>query len=105
VRQFAVCAPDSDVTFQSSDWVLFKIHKINLKVHTGGFAPPTFDACDKTVQLTEASTTLDLLFRFCYPGNRPDVEKLPFDDLVLLAEAAEKYQVYPLMNMCKICMK
>jgi len=99
------CASHSDVTFQSSDSVLFKIHKYHLAINAGGFAPSEFDASNEIVRLTEAGPTLDILFRFCYPEDRPDVEKLPFDDLVLLAEAAEKYQVYALMNICQICMK
>jgi hypothetical protein len=49
--------------------------------------------------------TLELLFQFCYPDHRPDVEALEFDALALLAEAAEKYQVFPAMNICKICMR
>ena len=49
--------------------------------------------------------TLELLFQFCYPNHRPDVEELEFDDLALLAEAAEKYQVIPAMNICKIIMR
>ena len=49
--------------------------------------------------------TLELLFQFCYPDRRPDVDKLEFDALSLLAEAAEKYQVIPAMNICKIIMR
>lgn len=59
----------------------------------------------EVVRLTENGKILDLLFRFCYPNDRPDVEKLHFENLVLLAEAGEKYQVYALMNICKILMK
>ena len=76
-----------------------------MAANAGGFAPPEFDTSNEIVQLTEAGPTLDILFRFCYPEDRPDVEELPFDDLALLAEAAEKYQVHALMNICKICMK
>ena len=49
--------------------------------------------------------TLELLFQFCYPDRRPDVDKLEFDALALLAEVAEKYQVIPAMNICKIIMR
>ena len=49
--------------------------------------------------------TLELLFQFCYPDYHPDVESLEFDILMLLAEAAEKYQVFPAMTICKICIK
>jgi hypothetical protein len=33
-----VCAADSDITLQSSDGVLFKVHRKNLEVHSEGFA-------------------------------------------------------------------
>ena len=100
-----VCGPDFDVTFQSSDGILFRIHKINLKVGTGGFVPPEFETHDEIVCLTETAMTLELLFQFCYPDHRPDVEALEFDALALLAEAAEKYQVFSAMDICKICMR
>jgi hypothetical protein len=104
-QMFVVCAPDSDVTFQSSDGLLFRVHKINLKVSAGGFAPPEFETNDEIVQLTEIAQILELLFQFCYPNKHPDVEALEFDTLVLLAEASEKYQVFSAVNICRICMR
>jgi hypothetical protein len=100
-----VCGPDFDVTFQSSDGILFRIHKINLKVNTGGFVLPEFETHNEIVCLTETAMTLELLFQFCYSDHRPDVEALDFDALALLAEAAEKYQVFSAMDICKICMR
>ena len=100
-----VCAPDSDVVFSSSDGMLFHIHKANLKTSAGGFAPPEFESQGKTTHLTETAPTLELLFQFCYPDCHPDVEKLEFSEFAILAEAAEKYQVYSAMNICKIRMK
>jgi hypothetical protein len=96
---------DADVTFKSCDGVLFRIHKINLEVCAGGFAPPEFDVQGEIVCLTETAMTLKLLFRFCYPECHPDVEAMEFDVLIDLAEAAEKYEVYSAMNICKIYMK
>jgi hypothetical protein len=104
----AVCAPDSDITFQSCDNVVFKVHRINLQMHAGGFDLPEFGVGNEgteVVRLPENGQTLDLLFRFCYPNDRPDLEKLRFERLVLLAEAGENYQVYALMNICEILMK
>lgn len=100
-----VCGPDFDVKFQSSDGILFKIHKINLEINAGGFVPPEFETHNDIVHLTETTMTLELLFQFCYPDYRPDVEALEFDALALLAGAAEKYQLFPAMNICKICMR
>jgi hypothetical protein len=102
-----VRAPDSDVIFRSSDGALFQEKRIELKVGAGGFAPPEFDTNGEIVQLTETAQILwiELLFQFCYPNKHPDVEALEFDVLALLAEVAEKYQVFSAMNICKICMK
>ncbi|KAJ7089491.1 hypothetical protein C8R43DRAFT_1050590 [Mycena crocata] len=37
-------SPDADVTFKSSDGVLFRIHRKNLEVCTEGFPPPEISA-------------------------------------------------------------
>jgi len=99
------CAPDFDVTFQSSDGILFLIHKINLEVSAGSFVPSEFETHNEIARLTETAMTLDLLFQFCYPVRHPDVEALEFGALALLAEAAEKYQVFSAMNICNICIR
>jgi hypothetical protein len=70
-----------------------------------GFAPSEFETLDEVVELSETSTTLNLLLRFCYPDHHPDVESLPFDVLAPLAEAAQKYEVYAAMNICKLRMQ
>ena len=67
--------------------------------------PPEFETHDEITRLTETAMTLELLFQFCYPDYRPGVEALEFGALALLAEAAEKYQLFSAMNICKICMK
>ena len=76
-----------------------------MEINAGGFVPPEFETNNEIVHLTETAMTLELLFQFYYPNHRPDVEELEFDDLALLAEAAEKYQVIPAMNICKIIMR
>ena len=101
----AVCAADSDITFKSSDNVLFKVHTLNIRTHATGFAPPEFPALNEIVSLPEHSSTLELLFRFMYPERHPDLECIKFDILEPLAEAAEKYEVFSAMNICKIRMK
>jgi len=99
-------AADSDVTFQSTDGVLFRIHTLNLKANAEGFPPTEFSAAsNEIVPLTETSSTLELLFQFIYPARHPDLEYVDFETLEPLAEAAEKYQVYSAMSVCKIYMK
>jgi hypothetical protein len=100
-----VSAADSDVTFVSSDGVLFCIHKINLTVSAGGFAPQVFETQGENIHFAETAQTLELLFQFCYPDYYPDIEVLEFSEFAMLAETAEKYQVFSAMNVCKIRMK
>ncbi|KAF8990725.1 hypothetical protein BDQ17DRAFT_1178030, partial [Cyathus striatus] len=53
--------PDADVTFKSSDGVLFALHKKNLATHTGGFPPADISADSKAIELEEDFDTLTLL--------------------------------------------
>lgn len=98
-------AGDPDLTIRSSDGIFFQVHKLNLALSSSGFAPSEFASLDETVQLTETSTTLNLLFKFCYPERHPDVTTLRFDILESLAEAAEKYEVYSAVSVCKLRMR
>ncbi|KAG5635397.1 hypothetical protein H0H81_011401 [Sphagnurus paluster] len=93
---------DAEIVFQSSDGIRFRIHHLNLSLCSEGFSPPDHSTFDDVVLLTESSSTLDLLFRFIYPEPQPELEKLEFNDLALLAEASEKYQVYSAINTCTI---
>ncbi|KAG6808169.1 hypothetical protein H0H87_000476 [Tephrocybe sp. NHM501043] len=55
--------------------------------------------------MTEDAATLENLFKHIYPKRHPDIELLPIEDLCKLAEAAEKYEVFGVMNICKMRMK
>ncbi|KAF7372923.1 hypothetical protein MSAN_00498900 [Mycena sanguinolenta] len=96
---------DADVTFKSSDGVLFRVHRKNLEVCTEGFPPSEVSSEGEVVELTEASVTLEILFQFMYPHRHPALDTTPFEVLEPLAEAAEKYQVFPAMNICHIRMR
>ncbi|KAJ7500561.1 hypothetical protein B0H11DRAFT_1995763 [Mycena galericulata] len=96
---------DADVVFQSCDGVLFGIHRANLQTNTEGFPPPEIANTDETVPLSESSSTLELLFQYIYPRRHPALDEIPFADLAALAEAAEKYQVFSAMNICRIRMR
>ncbi|KAG6917478.1 hypothetical protein DXG01_002341 [Tephrocybe rancida] len=76
--------------------------KSNLIACSDGFSPPEHSTFDEIVPLTETSATLELLFQFIYPRPLPELGKVGFEALVLLAEAAEKYRVYAAMNLCTI---
>ncbi|KAG5637526.1 hypothetical protein H0H81_004222 [Sphagnurus paluster] len=98
-------AGNADVTFVSSDEVLFYIHRKNLETNAEGFPSAEFDTGGEIVPLTETAVTLELLFQFIYPRRHPDLEDTTFEILAPLAEAAEKYQVFSAMTICKIRMK
>ncbi|KAL1706450.1 hypothetical protein EV121DRAFT_201135, partial [Schizophyllum commune] len=97
---------DSDITFRSCDGLLFHIHRVNLDTHAGAF-PPAELACHaaEAVDLTEDGQTLELLFQFIYPWRQPTLEGVPFERLDALAEAAEKYEVFSAMGICRIRMR
>ncbi|KAF5380013.1 hypothetical protein D9615_006295 [Tricholomella constricta] len=98
-------ADDADVSFVSSDDVLFHIHRKTLEVNAGAFPPAEFDTHGEIAQLTEDAATLELLFQFIYPRRHPHLGSTPFESLALLAEAAEKYEVFAAMNVCWIRMR
>ncbi|KAG6912946.1 hypothetical protein DXG01_010885, partial [Tephrocybe rancida] len=70
----------------------------NLETHAAAFP---FGTRGKIVPLTEEASTLEKLFQYVYPQRQPDIELLAFDDLLKLAEAVEKYQVFHVMSACK----
>jgi hypothetical protein len=101
----AVCAHDADVTFRSNDRVLFQIHRKYLETNTGGLSSEGFMTFDEVIPLPEDSSTLELLFQFIYPMRYPTVMLMLFDTLLILAEAAEKYEVFAAMNICSMHMQ
>ncbi|KAJ4481990.1 hypothetical protein J3R30DRAFT_2110476 [Lentinula aciculospora] len=99
-------APDADVVFHSSDNVQFRLHKKNLECTTGAFPPAeTPTSPDEIVQLIESASTLEIMFQFIYPRPTPDLCKMDFQPLMLLAEAAEKYAVFALISSCRYSLK
>ncbi|KAJ7221541.1 hypothetical protein GGX14DRAFT_353663 [Mycena pura] len=99
--------PDSDIAFRSCDHRIFRVHVRNLETHAEGFPPAAFCAQEdgsEVVDLSEPAATLELLFQYMYPQRQPDLTALEFSLLADLAEAAEKYQVYAAMDICRIFM-
>ncbi|KAF8986310.1 hypothetical protein BDQ17DRAFT_1376233 [Cyathus striatus] len=97
-------AADADVIFRSSDGARFSIHKKNLEITTGGFPTAEFETDGAPIPLTETFETLELLFQFVYAKRHPSLANTKFEVLAPLAEAAEKYEVFPAMNICHIRM-
>ncbi|KAH0581489.1 hypothetical protein H2248_011205 [Termitomyces sp. 'cryptogamus'] len=98
-------ASDADIVVRWSDNILFHVHRKNLETHAAGFPSSEFDAKGEIVPLTEDASTLENLLRYMYPQRIPDIELLAFDHLYDLAEAADKYEVFHVMNMCKMRME
>ena len=90
--------------FYSSDGVKFHVHQKYLQTHPC-FAPAIFDDNGDAIPLLDAASTLELLFQFMYPRHHPELIDISFDDLVALAEAAENYEIYSAMVVCKIRMR
>ncbi|KAF8728412.1 hypothetical protein AX14_006687 [Amanita brunnescens Koide BX004] len=98
-------AEDADVIFQSSDGVQYHIHRKNLQCCAAAFPPAEFESDkDDIIHLPETSRPLDLLFGFMYPEPTPDTSKLSVEDLLELAEAADKYQAFSVITICKLRM-
>ncbi|KII85201.1 hypothetical protein PLICRDRAFT_69920, partial [Plicaturopsis crispa FD-325 SS-3] len=55
----------------------------------------------EVIHLQETGRTIELLLQFMSRTSQPEVRKLGFQDLALLAEAAEKYEVYAAIPPCK----
>ncbi|KAF9472944.1 hypothetical protein BDN70DRAFT_925428 [Pholiota conissans] len=109
-------SPTADVTFLSSDSVLFKLHSSHLSVNSIGFprADENIVVDAKRVPLSEHSDILDLLFRFVQPPvkdtsfRQPDLfYEIQYDinNFFRLAETAEKYVVFAAMNACYLTMQ
>ena len=59
----------------------------------------------EVVQLVEPAAVLELLFQYVYPQRHPNLQLVEFEVLNGLAEAVEKYQVYPALEHCKMFMQ
>jgi hypothetical protein len=104
------CNLPADVILRTSDGVLFNAHAKNLETFSGGFPPSSFiDATEydekEIVDVTESATVLALLLRYMHNQRQPDSRQFRFETLAGLAEAAEKYQVYSAMEVCRIKMQ
>ncbi|KAJ7276715.1 hypothetical protein C8J57DRAFT_1713982 [Mycena rebaudengoi] len=104
------CNLPADVVLRSSDGMLFNAHTKNLETFNGGFPPLSFiNATEhdekEIVEVTERATVLALLLRYMHNERQPDSGQFTFETLAGLAEAAEKYQVYSAMEVCKIKMQ
>jgi len=94
-----------DLVIESSDGARFGAHKRNLEQYSAGFPTAEETVFDNIVTLSEEASVLGPLLHFMHNTRQPDLSKLSFVTLELLAEAAEKYMVFSAMQVCKIYME
>ncbi|KAF9473853.1 hypothetical protein BDN70DRAFT_843093, partial [Pholiota conissans] len=102
----------ADVTFISSDFVLFKMQSTHLSLNSVGFVQAgEHIIAAEPVALEESSQVLEILFQFIEPPpesrnfRHPEVDDIMIDLFFELAEAAEKYIVYAAVGVCLARMK
>jgi len=104
----ADCCLAIDLVLESSDGVRFGTHTKNLERYSSNFPPLTPRNSEgplDAVSLPESSDVVSLLLRSMHPPRQPDSHSFTFDILSRLAEATEKYEVFPATEVCKIRMK
>ena len=94
-----------DLVLESSDGTRFGAHKMNLEQYSAGFPTAEATVFDNIVALSEKASVLGPLLHFMHNTRQPDLSKLSFETLELLAEAVEKYMVFSAMQACKIYME
>lgn len=101
--------PGTDFIVQSSDGVVFHLHRKNLQLHTDDTFPglhdsgsgPTASLNQNTILVTEPSSILDIVFRFMYPRRQPRIKVMDFQTILAVADAVEKYKFFAAMNLCE----
>ncbi|KAF9529949.1 hypothetical protein CPB83DRAFT_789386 [Crepidotus variabilis] len=94
--------PETDVIFQSTDGILFYLQRKYLEATTGAFPGAEFDTNGEITHLTESAAVLAILFGFVVPKKYPEIEDLEFALLSEVAEAAEKYEAFAAMEVCRL---
>ena len=99
--------PGADFVVQSSDGIVFYLHRRNLELSTYG-AFPGLDSVNRStaagrgiVRLEERSSVLEIAFQFAYPRRQPSLKDLDFQTISAVADAVEKYKIFAAMNLCE----
>lgn len=108
-----VNAVDGDITVESSDLALFKLHRNNLQAYAGAIplpesasSPSGSSAVDIIQVLPEPASVLETVFEFLYPKRYyPELEDVEFVKLMAVAETVEKYQVFAALPLCVVRLK
>ncbi|ESK88151.1 hypothetical protein Moror_5572 [Moniliophthora roreri MCA 2997] len=95
------CAHPINLVLRASDGKRFAAHAELLDLYSSCFPPAECVQGIEETDLSESAEILDMLLRFMHPHPQPDITNLPRPTLEDLAEAVEKYQIYPAMQVCK----
>ncbi|KAF9477402.1 hypothetical protein BDN70DRAFT_896556 [Pholiota conissans] len=100
---------DADVTFVSSDNVIFKIHSLHLNPSTSiGLArsPQDTISSSEDIDMEESSDVLEIIFQFIEPPppsrnyKHPSIQALNPDLFFRVAETAENFVIYGATRIC-----
>ncbi|KAF5393081.1 hypothetical protein D9757_001263 [Collybiopsis confluens] len=83
-------APDADIVFKSFDGVLFKLHKRDIESNTGGFPPA--DAPSDPNEIVPLGREI---------GNTRNALSSNLSSAFQVADAAEKYQAFWMIQACR----
>ncbi|KAL0569822.1 hypothetical protein V5O48_012140 [Marasmius crinis-equi] len=98
---FKGCAVPVDVVLQSSDGKLLGAHSNNLASFAAGFPLHGTTTQSKITPLSDKGDTLLLFLKFTHNEPAPDLSGLGIDDLLDLAEVADKYCNYFALGVCR----
>ena len=102
--------PGADFIVQSSDGVVFYLHRKNLEIYTDGEFPGIHDfhngskEARKILCLDEPSSILEIVFQFVYPRRQPSLKllkSLDFQTILAVADAVEKNKFFAAMVLCE----
>ncbi|KAJ7589686.1 hypothetical protein C8J56DRAFT_784961 [Mycena floridula] len=93
-----------DVIFRSSDGHSFGGHRANMERFSDGFphGASVNSPEQDIVHLSERGEILALLLRFMHAQRPPVLDHAPLNTVIDLADAAEKYFVFSVMEICRI---
>ena len=102
------CLLRVDIAFKSSDGSFLGAHTTNLSEHSEGFPPACFASSEMTkhpVELTESSEVLEMMLKYMHNTRLTRLEDISPTTVWDVAYAAEKYLIYPLMEVCRLHIK
>ena len=102
------CSLSIDVIIKSSDGHLIGAHSMNLAAYSEGFPPACFVSPETAldpVELTEKSEVIKVMLKYMHNSRVTKLEEFSANQVKDIAYAAEKYLIYPLMEVCRLYIK